>query len=119
MPFEQVSSLLGRKDLGENFAKQAAAQGEEASDLHSQRSLSATQTDRKRVPAKPFAPGLATQVLSSEKGDENNEIIDEGKRGMKNGRAVDTGNTREPNNMRKVGERGTGSIYPLMIPFNA
>lgn len=71
------------------------------------------------MPAKPFASVLATQVLSSEKGDWNNEIIDERKRGMKNGRVVDTGNTREPNNMRKVEERGTGTIYPQIIAFNA
>lgn len=36
------SERLGRKALGENLAKQAATQGEEATDLHILRSLSAT-----------------------------------------------------------------------------
>lgn len=68
------------------------------------------------MPAKPFAPVLATQVQSSEKGDGNNEIIDERKRGMKNGRVVDTGNIREPNNRRNVEQR---TIYMLIILLNA
>lgn len=36
------SERLERKDLGENLAKQAAKQREEATDLHILRSLSAT-----------------------------------------------------------------------------
>lgn len=71
------------------------------------------------MPAKPFASVLATQVLSSEKADWNNEIIEERKRGIKNGRVVDIGNTREPNNMRKVDQTGTGTIHLLIIQFHA
>lgn len=38
---------------------------------------------------------------------------------MKNGRVVDTGNRRGPNNGRKEKQRGRAVIYLLILTFNA